>query len=80
MEAINSWFGHGRGPAPDSCGCSSRSAAAACLFAYGISLLVASATDPVDAGVAEVTAPAAQGRESRTLDLGWFVRSAREAT
>ena len=71
MEAINSWLGTDSGPGVLvlllAVG------AAACLFAYGISLLVASATDPVRRRIAEVTATAAQGRESRKFDLGWFV-------
>ena len=47
--------------------------AAVCLFAYGISLLVSGATDPLRRRLSEVAAPAQQGPGSRTLDLGWFV-------
>ena len=44
---------------------------AVCLFAYGISLFVAGATDPVRRRLAEVTS--VQGGLSPGLDLGWLV-------
>ena len=46
---------------------------AVCLFAYGVSLLVSGATDPVRRRVAEVAAPAPGTRTSSSLDLGWLV-------
>ena len=72
MEAINSWFGMDAGGS-GLLWLLVAVGGAVCLFAYGLSTLVASATDPVRRRVAEVTEPAAQSRESRTLDLNWLV-------
>jgi tight adherence protein C len=47
--------------------------AAVCLFAYGISLLISGATNPVRRRLAEVVAPVQSQGETRTLDLGWLV-------
>lgn len=47
--------------------------AAACLFGYGISLLVAGATNPVRRRLAEVAAPAQTQGQARRFDLGWLV-------
>jgi tight adherence protein C len=48
---------------------------AVALFAYGCSMFVAGATDPVRRRLAAVTAPAAKEAEAaRTLDLGWLVK------
>jgi tight adherence protein C len=47
---------------------------AVCLLAYGVSLLVSGATDPVRRRLAEVTASGQPvGRAPSTLDLGWLV-------
>jgi tight adherence protein C len=46
---------------------------AVCLFAYGVSALLAGATDPVRRRLSEVAAGAPQAGTSRALDLGWFV-------
>jgi len=70
MEAINSWFGSGNGSG--ILVLLLAVGAAVCLFAYGVSLLIASATDPVRRRLAEVTT-SSQGREARTFDLGWLV-------
>jgi tight adherence protein C len=71
MEAINSWLGASTS-GPALLVLLLAVGAAVYLFAHGISILVAGATDPVRRRLAEVTAPP-QGRESRTFDLGWFV-------
>jgi tight adherence protein C len=47
--------------------------AAACLFAYGISLLVAGATHPVRRRLAEVAASTESQGQARPFDLGWLV-------
>jgi tight adherence protein C len=47
--------------------------AAVCLFAYGISLLISGATNPIRRRLAEVAAPAQSQGETRSLDLGWLV-------
>ena len=47
--------------------------AAVCLFAYGIAILVASATDPIRRRLTAVAAPARQDTSGRPLDLAWFV-------
>jgi tight adherence protein C len=73
MDAINSWLGADAGGA-SLLWLVVAIGAAVCLFAYGVSLLVAGATNPVRRRLAEVAAPAQQGiRESRSLDLGWLV-------
>ena len=46
---------------------------AVCLFAYGVSTLVAGATDPVRRRLSEVAAPGPQSSPSRAIDLSWFV-------
>ena len=70
MEAITSWLDANAGGA-DLVWLLLAIGGAVCLFAYGISLLVAGATDPVRRRVAEVTL--AQGGAPRALDLGWLV-------
>jgi len=70
MEAITSWLDANAGGA-DLVWLLLAIGGAVCLFAYGLSLLVAGATDPVRRRVAEVTL--AQGGAARALDLGWFV-------
>jgi tight adherence protein C len=72
MEAINSWLGTDVGGS-GLLWLVLAVGAAVCLFAYGISMLVSNATDPVRRRLAEVTTPAAGGRESRPLDLNWLV-------
>jgi tight adherence protein C len=47
--------------------------AAVCLFAYGVSSLVAGATDPVRRRLSEVAAATPQAGTPRALDLSWFV-------
>ena len=46
---------------------------AVCLFAFGVSTLIAGATDPVRRRLSEVAAAGPQSTASRALDLGWFV-------
>ena len=70
MEAITSWLNANAGGA-DLVWLLLAIGGAVCLFAYGLSLLVAGATDPVRRRVAEVTL--AQGGATRALDLGWLV-------
>jgi tight adherence protein C len=70
MDAVSAWF--------DSGGMGAlvlllSVGAAACLFAYGISLLVAGATDPVRRRLAAVTAPVRKEEKPQALDLSWFV-------
>ena len=70
MEQITSWIGVGTG-GTDLVWLLLAIGGAVCLFAYGVSLLVAGATDPVRRRVAEVTSPLPG--DARTLDLGWLV-------
>ena len=70
MEAVTAWLDANAGGA-DLVWLLLAIGGAVCLFAYGVSLFVASATDPVRRRLAEVTLP--QGGESRALDLGWLV-------
>jgi tight adherence protein C len=72
MDIINSWFGTSGGTT-NLLLLLGAAGGAACLLAYGISLLVAGATDPMRRRLAQVTAPADQGRQARALDLSWFV-------
>ena len=72
MEAVNSWLAT-NAVGPGLLVLLLAIGAAVYLFAYGISLLVAGATDPVRRRLAEVTASSQQSRASRTFDLGWFV-------
>src|SRR5512134_2382689 len=72
MEAVNSWLATSA-VGPGLLVLLLAVGAAVYLLAYGISLLVAGATDPVRRRLAEVTASSQQSRASRTFDLGWFV-------
>lgn len=72
MEAVNSWLST-NAVGPGLLVLLLAIGAAVYLFAYGVSLLVAGATDPVRRRLAEVTASSQQSRASRTFDLGWFV-------
>jgi tight adherence protein C len=72
MEQINAWFGTAAGGS-DLVWLLLAVGLAVCLFAYGVSLLVSGATDPVRRRLAEVTATTQDGRTSSTLDLGWLV-------
>jgi tight adherence protein C len=47
--------------------------AAVCLFAYGIAILVSSATDPIRRRLTAVAAPNREDTSGRPLDLAWFV-------
>ena len=70
MDAVNAWFdssNFGVVVLLISVG------AAACLFAYGLSILVAGATDPVRKRLAAVTAPVRKEEKQQALDLSWFV-------
>jgi tight adherence protein C len=72
MEAINTWFGL------DAGGSSLlwlllAVGTAVCLFAYGVTMLVSGATDPVRCKLAEVAAPQHGSSGARVLDLGWLV-------
>lgn len=69
MDAVASWFGNG---ISDILVLIVAVGGAVFLFAYGISMLVAGATDPVRRRLAEVT-PAANANAARPLDLSWFV-------
>lgn len=71
METINSWLDSAGGP--DIVLLLVAVGAAVCLFAYGVSMLLAGARDPVRRRLAEVTASSGQNLETRTFDLGWFV-------
>src|SRR5512138_525364 len=74
MDAVSAWF--------DSGGMGAlvllvTVGAAACLFAYGLSLLIGGATDPVRRRLASLVAasPAQKGEKpQQALDLGWFVK------
>jgi tight adherence protein C len=73
MDAVSAWF--------DSGGFGAlvllvTVGAAACLFAYGLSLLIGGATDPVRRRLASMVAATAQKAEKpqQALDLGWFVK------
>jgi tight adherence protein C len=71
MEQINAWLGTS---GSDVVWLLIAFGLAVCLFAYGVSLLVSGATDPVRRRLAEVTASAQQGSAPRSgLDLGWLV-------
>jgi tight adherence protein C len=70
MEQLTSWLGTGTG-GTDLVWLLLAIGGAVCLFAYGVSLLVAGATDPVRRRVAEVTSPLPG--DARALDLGWLV-------
>src|SRR5918993_4053253 len=70
MEQITSWWGTFTG-GTDLVWLLLAIGGAVCLFAYGVSLLVAGATDPVRRRVAEVTSPLPG--DARALDLGWLV-------
>jgi tight adherence protein C len=72
MDAIASWFGT-NASALDLLALAAAVGGAVCLLAYGVSLLVAGATDPVRRRLADVTAAADQSRATRGLDLSWFV-------
>jgi len=72
MEAINSWLGI-TASGPGFLVLVLAVGAAVYFFAYGVSLLVAGATDPVRRRLAEVTASSQESRGSRTFDLGWLV-------
>ena len=70
MDAVNAWFdssNFGVVVLLISVG------AAACLFAYGLSILVAGATDPVRKRLAAITAPVRKEEKQQALDLSWFV-------
>ena len=71
MDAVSAWFGSG---GIGTVVLLLSVGAAACLFAYGLSLLVSGATDPVRRRLAAVAAPARKEDKQRPLDLGWFVK------
>jgi len=71
MDAINSWFGTDGGTS--LLWLIAAIGAAVCFFAYGVSLLVAGATDPMRRRLAEVTAAAQASQQARNLDLSWLV-------
>ena len=73
MDALSAWFDSGSMGAVVLL---LAVGAAACLFAYGISLLVAGATDPVRRRLAGlIAAPARKDeKQQQALDLGWFVK------
>jgi tight adherence protein C len=70
MEAITAWLDTNAGGA-DLVWLLLAIGGAVCLFAYGVSLFVAGATDPVRRRLAEVTSP--QVGTAPVLDLGWLV-------
>jgi tight adherence protein C len=70
MEQINAWLGTG---GFDVVWLLIAVGLAVCLFAYGVSLLVSGATDPVRRRLAEVTASGQGGPATSSLDLGWLV-------
>jgi tight adherence protein C len=70
MEEVTSWLGTGTG-GTDLVWLLLAIGGAVCLFAYGVSLLVAGAMDPVRRRVAEITSPLPG--DPRALDLGWLV-------
>jgi tight adherence protein C len=73
MEQINAWLGTDANGS-DLLWLLLAVGLAVCLFAYGVSLLVSGATDPVRRRLAEVTASTPQGgRPAGAFDLGWFV-------
>lgn len=72
MDAINSWLGTDTGGS-SLIWLAVAVGAAVCLFVYGVSTLLSSATDPVRRRLAEVASPGDSAREARKLDLGWFV-------
>jgi tight adherence protein C len=72
MEQINTWLG---ASGSDVVWLLITVGIAVCLFAYGLSMLVSGATDPVRRRLAEVTASGQPGnRPPSTLDLGWLVK------
>src|SRR5262245_23633329 len=72
MDAVSAWFGSG---GMGALVLLLTVGAAACLFAYGISLLVAGATDPVRRRLASlVAAPAQKGEKQQALDAVWSVK------
>ena len=71
MDVVNSWLGT-TGGLSGVLALLFAVGSAVCLFAYGVSLLVANATDPVRRRLADV-APTRPDRGAAALDLSWFV-------
>jgi tight adherence protein C len=72
MDAVTTWLGLDAGGS-DLLWLLGAVGVAVCLFAYGVSLLVSGATDPVRRKLAEVAAPQQSADGSAGFDLGWLV-------